>query len=198
MLFKINDKYTTLATGGDVLLEPALKPAQMENLLEMLMVKFPAVIADVSGAAPDLRKAILARANDIVLVSNATVSCLRLARTLIMEIKDIRGGEDEDVSLFMNMAGLAAANELSSADILKAMELEVKASVLFDPKIFVKLESEAASLSEDKAGKDIYTNTILPFAVDIFKLEGRSGEQVAGGSSGVFSGLLGKIGKKSK
>lgn len=163
------------------------------------MVKYPAVIADVSGAAPDLCKAILARANDIVLVSNATVSCLRLARTLIMEIKDIRGGEDEEVSLFMNMTGFAPGNELSSADILKAMELDVKASVPFDPKTFVKLESEAAALSSDKAGKDIYTETILPFAADIFNLEGRTGTVASpGGGGGVFSGLMGKIGKKSK
>lgn len=197
MLFKVTDKYTTLATGGDVLLEPALKPAQMENLLEMLMVKYPAVIADVSGAAPDLAKAILARANDIVLVSNATVACLRLARTLIMEIKDIRGGEDDDVSLFINMRGYAPGNELSSADILKAMELDVKASVPFDPKTFVKLESEAAPLSDDKTGKEIYADAIIPFASDIFNLEQHADKMTPSGTN-VLSGILGKIGKKSK
>ena len=197
MLYKINDKYTTLATGGDVLLEPALKPVQMENLLEMLMVKYPAVIADVSGAPPDLAKAILARANDIVLVSNATVSCLRLARTLVMEIKHIRGGEDDNVSLFMNMTGFAPGNELSSADILKAMELDVKASVPFDPKTFVKLESEAAPLSDDKVGKEIYSDTILPFAADIFQLKERAGAiPSGGGGTGLLSGLLGKKSKK--
>lgn len=198
MLFKVNDKYTTLATGGDVLLEPALKPAQIEDLLEMLMVKYPAVIVDASGAAPDICKAILARANDIVLVSNATVACLRLARTLTMEIKDIRGGEDDDVSLFMNMTGFAPGNELSSGDILKAMELKVKASVPFDPKTFVKLESEAAPLSADKVGKEIYTETILPFAANIFNLEGRTAASPSSGGGNVFSGLLGKMGKKSK
>lgn len=197
MLFKINDKYTTLATGGDVLLEPALKPAQMENLLETLMVKYPAVIADISGAAPDVCKAILSRANDIVLVSNATVSCLRLARTLIMEIKDIRGGEDDEVSLLINMEGFAPGNELSKADILKAMELDVKASVPFDPKTFVKLESEAASLFEDKAGRDIYTDIITPFSANIFNLQERASNKTPGDTN-VFSGFLGKIGKKSK
>jgi len=71
MLFKVNEQFMTLATGGDVMLEPIIKAPQMETLLEMLMVKYPGVIADVSATSPELRKLILSRANDIVLVSNA-------------------------------------------------------------------------------------------------------------------------------
>jgi len=113
-----------------------------------------------------------------------------------MEIKDIRGGEDEEVSLFLNMVGLAPANELSSGDILKAMELDVKASLPFDPKTFVKLESEGATLSADKAGKDYHENTIVPFTAQIFGVQQKTSAKPSGESAGVFSGLLGKIGKK--
>ncbi|MAE50988.1 MAG: type II secretion protein ATPase [Micavibrio sp.] len=196
MMFKVNEKYMTLATGGDVMLEPIIKPPQMEALLEMLMVKYPAVIADISASSPELRKLILSRANDIVLVSNATVSCLRLARSLIMEIKDIRGGEDDEVSLFLNMHGLAPANELSSGDILKAMELEVDGTLPFDPKTFMRVESEAMSLAEDKTGKEYYQNALLPYAARIFGAQHKAVNKGAESGAGVFSGLLGKIGKK--
>lgn len=199
MLQPVNSKLGALATGSDAMLERSVTPEQMEALVETLMVKYPAVIADVSGAAPDIKKLILARAHHIVLVTTASVACLRLARSLAMEIREIRGGDAADISLFLNMTGLTQGSELSTNDIQKAMDLPVSASLAFDPKLFVRLESEGAALSQDKTGKEQFDSTIVPFAQRVFNVgraENTKGKPEAVAASGVFSNILGKISKK--
>ncbi len=195
MLYKANDKLAVLASGSDVILEPTIPAAALEKMIDMLMVKYPVVLADLSGATPDLKKMVLSRANHIVLVSTANVSCLRLARTLMMEIKHIRGGEAAGVSLLQNMGGFAPGHELAKADIETAMEMSVVGSIPYDPKLFVRLESEGKALLGDKAGKEIMDHTILPLARNLVDLEGEEDASIVE-SGGLLSGFLGKLGKK--
>lgn len=197
MLFKANDKFTILASGADVMLEPSVTESQIEELIEMLMIKYPAVLVDTSGSSPALKKSILAKANHIVLVSTPSVSCLRLARSLAQEIKDMRGGQIGDISLVINKQGIAPANELKKGDIEKAMEQHIECTVPFDPKLFVRLESESLKITLDKDAAAIVHEELVPLMRDILKVDEKAIEKnTKPQKDGIFSGILGKIGSK--
>jgi len=179
------------------MLEPVLAKDKMEALLSHLMVKNPVVLVDLSGASPELKKGILGKANQIVMVATPNVSCLRLARSLAIEIKSIRGGSADDLSLVLNMQGAAPSSEVSKPDTELAMEMKIGLSVQYDPKIFMPLESEGKSIVEDKAGKTLVDTLFAPFVKNSlgFKRSDESTEKPEEGGK-LLSGLLGKIGKK--
>jgi len=197
MLHKVSDKLSVLATGGDVMLESTVSAAQLEALIDMLMVKYPVVIADLSQSPEALQKIVLTRANQILIAATPTLPALRLARTLLQEVREVRGGEDDDVSLIINMQGQSLANEVSKADIEKAMEFSVAAYLPYDAKAFLGNESESKKLTDDKAARSIIEKTLLP-VVEKTLFSG----MLADGASVVASGslldnLLGKLKAKS-
>jgi pilus assembly protein CpaE len=197
MIYKASDKFSVLATGSDAMLDQGVEKARLEKLLDMLMLKFPVVLVDISAAAPELKKAVLFRAHHIHLVTMASVACLRLARSILMEIKTLRGGKTSDVSLFVNMVGFAPSHELSKGDIQGAMEIIPHAFIVFDPKLFVGVETEDKKIIDDKAGIKIVHDTIIGLARKILKVDADVGlpdkEEKQGG---LLSGMLGRLGKK--
>lgn len=197
MMFKAGDKFSVLSSGADTMLEPVIAKDKMEAVLEKVMIKNPVVLVDLSGASPELKKTVLARANRIVLVSTPTVSCLRLARSLAIEIKAIRGGKADDIALVLNMQGLLASSEVPKSDCELAMELKVAASIPFDPKTFIPLESEGKSIMDDKAGKPLVDGCFVPFVKNTlgFGKDEDVTAQVEEGNK-LLSGILGKLGKK--
>lgn len=197
MMFKASDKFSVLSSGADTMLEPVIAAEKMEAVLEKLMIKHPVVLVDLSGASPELKKTILARANRIVLVSTPTVSCLRLARSLAIEIKAVRGGKADDIAFVLNMQGLLASSEVPKSDCELAMEIKVAASIPFEPKTFIPLESEGKSLLDDKAAKPLVESIFIPFIKNTLGFS-KDDEPSAQGEEGgkLLSGILGKLGKK--
>lgn len=194
MLFKASDKLSVLASGGDIMLEPTISGDQIEALLDMLMVKYPVVIADLSHAPPELEKAVIARANQIILVTTPTLPALRLARSLMQEIKEIRGGKSSNIEMIVNMQGLAAANEVSKKDIEEAMEMPVSAIIPFAAKTFLGTESESKKLSDDKDGAQIIERILMPIVRKTLALD-KDAEVRDTQKDGLLSGLLGKLKK---
>ena len=87
---------------------------------------------------------------------------MRLARSLIQEVKEVRGGEGEEISLIVNMQGQAKANEVSKVDIEKAMEMPAAAYLPYDAKIFLGNESESRKLTDDKDARAMIEQNLLP------------------------------------
>ncbi|HOO81444.1 MAG TPA: AAA family ATPase [Alphaproteobacteria bacterium] len=196
MLYTVSDKLSVLATGGDVMLEQGVSPDQLETLIDMLMVKYPFVIVDLSQSAAALQKIILTRANQILVTATPTLPALRLARSLIQEVKEVRGGEDSDVSLIVNMQGQAPANEVSKSDIEKAMEFSVAAYLPYDAKMFLGNESESRKLTDDKVARDLIKKTLLPVLQKSLTEITTEGAEEGGEEGGFLGNLLGKL--KSK
>lgn len=198
MLHTVSDKLSVLATGGDVMLEPTVTAQQLEQLIDMLMVKYPVVIADLSQSAEILQKAVLTRANQILVTATPTLPALRLARSLIQEIREVRGGEDDDVDLIINMQGQASANEVSKADIEKAMEFKVAAYLPYDAKMFLGNESESRKLTDDKAAHAMIEKILLPILRKSIVLDpGSASADNDNAAGGFFDSLLGKLKSKS-
>ena len=196
MMHRVTDKLSVLATGGDVMLEDNVTAEQLEVLLGMLMSKCPVVIADLSQSPQKLQKAVVSRAQQILIATTPTLPSLRLARTLLQEVKEVRGGQDSNVSLVVNMQGQASANEVSKGDIEKAMEIKVDAYLPYDPKIFLGNESEGKRLTDDAAARLVIEETLLPIIQKILgKTNIPSSGQKTGENSGFINNLVGKLKK---
>ncbi|MCC7304789.1 MAG: type II secretion protein ATPase [Alphaproteobacteria bacterium] len=195
MLFRADDKLSVLATGSEALLSPGIEDSQVEELINVLMVKYPVVIVDLSHASPEVHKTVLRRANQVNIVTTPFLPALRHARTLVHEIQELRGGKDEKtgsgIELIINMQGMATAHEVSRKDIEQAMELKISATVPFAPRAFIGSESESKRLTLDKDGQGIVRGALLP--VLRRAIGGDAEEQEAPASGGFFSNILGKL-----
>ena len=109
----------------------------------------------------------------------------------------MRGGELSDISLVINMQGFAPSQELSKGDIEAAMEMKVASTLPFDPKLFVRMESEGIHMSKDKDGVEIMKSAFMPLMQKLLKVNPTQSEVSAkGDKDGIFSGILGKLGSK--
>lgn len=193
MLFQANDKLSVLATGVEPMLETPAQIGQFEEILNNVMASYPVVIVDLSSASPSLKKMVLTRAHEVMLITSPTLASLRAARSLLQEIKNLHGGKTANIDLILNMAGVALGKEVPKADIKAALDCEPAVSIAFDSKLFVGAENEGRKLSADKAGADVIQK-ILPL---LKKIVGKDAGPVSetAAESGIGS-LLGRLKKK--
>ncbi len=191
MLYNVNDKLSVLATGTEPMLELPIQIVQYEEIINNTMTSYPVVIVDLSGAGPALKKTVLTRAHEIVLVSTPTLASLRSARALMQEIKKLVGGGGH-VDLLLNMVGLAPGKEVPRSDIKTALDCEPQVVIAFDSKLFIGTENEGRKLSSEKAGQDVIQK-ILPL---IQKMVSREVVPVVDTSKdGLLGSILGKMKK---
>lgn len=195
MFVEQGERLSIMAGGGDALLDATIGADQYERFLDMLMVKAPVVLADLSASEPGLRKLLISRANHIVLVSTPTLTALRFARSLIKEIADLRGGGKDELSLVINRAGQAKNYEVTSHEIQKAVELAPSASVPYLPALFMGYESQLRQVLQDKEGLEILKGALLPV---IRRIVAKDGDGYAEEKGDKKSGLLGSFLTKKK
>ncbi len=159
MVVNRTDKLSILSSGGDVMLDDSVSPEYYEALLDYFMATYPVVIADLSQSSPLLQRAVLARAHKIMVVTSPTLTSVRATRTLLKEIKDLRGGTaattGDVMDIILNMQGLAAKDEVPKGQIEEGLERKLAAILPFNPDLFVRTESQARKLHEDKDGADL-------------------------------------------
>lgn len=195
MLYQAHDRLFVLATGTEPMLETPAQIAQFEEILNTTMASYPVVIADLSGAIPALKKTVLTRAHEIVIVSTPTLAALRSARALMQEIRKLHGGQSgRNQDLVINMAGIAPGKEVPKSDIKAAMDCEASAYIPFDPKLFIGAENEARKITTEKAGQEVIQK-LLPLIQKVVTKD--SGSSGSSGDDGLLGGLLNKFkGKK--
>jgi pilus assembly protein CpaE len=169
MYYQANDKLFVLATGTEPMLETSPQIMQFEEILNTAMASYPVVIVDLSGSIPAIKKMVMTRAHEIVVVSTPTLSSLRSARALMQEIKKIQGGQAKNIDLFINMIGMAPGKEVPKQDIKSAMDSDPSIFIPFDPKLFLGIENEGRKITSEKGGTDIISQ-LLPF---VQKLTGK-------------------------
>lgn len=162
MLHSASEKLDVLASGENNPLYRPISASQLEGLHDMLMARYPFVVTDLSDSSMGIKKVILNKAHQIVVVSAPTIPALRQARNLLAEIVKIRGGDEADINLVINMHGISGGNEISRKDIEKAVGTEICACIPFVPKVFIGTESEGKRLIDDKEGERIVREELLP------------------------------------
>lgn len=197
MLSKASDKLDVLAHGGDAMLEEGVSAASIETLLDMMLVRTPVVVADLSQSPIALKKIVLTRSNLIVVTASPVLSSLRLARSLIQEIKDLRGGAVDNIRLLVTMQGQAGAQEVPKADIPQAMDFKPSGYVPFDPKLFVRAENDALPILKDPQGAAFVKTILLPLVQNILSGDGDDLKVLPSAKpAGLIGGILSKFSKK--
>ena len=190
MLYKASDRLTVLASGSDSMLEASVNATQYETLIDLMMVSYPVVIVDLSAAIPSLKRAVLSKAHELIVVSTPTLPSLRATRTLMQEIKLIHGGDLSNTDLVVNMAGMIPSKEVSKKDISTALEFDPSVIVPFDPKLFIGSESEGKKINSDKTGAEI-VDTLMPLAQKV--ISGKKIKPLSSADGNVISQLIAKI-----
>jgi pilus assembly protein CpaE len=193
MIVAINDKLSYLGTGAESLLDDNIKSESFEIIINRLMQTYPVVIVDLSQAPIDIKRNVLARANDVVVISPPTLSALRSARGLLQETKTIRGGAEHGIHIILNMKGGLPGAEVSDADVVAVLKMKPDLSIAHLPKIFGQVEGQSKTVSSVPGGNDImqqiklFLEKKLSFSVDrTAPLPSRADK------AGLFDGLLGK------
>lgn len=192
MLFRASDKLSVLASGSDAMLETPLEPDQFEQLLNMLMATYPVVIVDLSHGAENLANTVISKASQVIVVSSPTLPSLRLARSLVQEIREHRGGSDAGIEMIVNMQGIAGKSEIAKKDAEQAMEFKISSMIVFDPSLFYGLESQGKKITSDPRGADIVRKVILPLVQKVVTGSLDGGAPEVKEKSGLLGGLLGK------
>ena len=154
MILEKTDKLSVLSSAGDPMLENDIDADGYETLLEQLMVTYPVVVVDLSACTPEIKKAVLARANSVLLVTTAALTSVRATRTLLQEVKRLRGDSDEDVRILLNMQGMAGKTEVPKAQIEEGLEKTLTDVVPFEPSLFPQAEAQGALITHMKAAKN--------------------------------------------
>lgn len=194
MLHKVSERLTVLASGAEQMLEASVHAQQYEELLDMLLASYPIVLADLSAASSSLKRTVINRAHEIIIVATPTLAALRAARSLMKEVKELRGGTEEGIDFVVNMQGLSSNKEISKKDIEAALEHKLSATIPFDPKLFVGSESAGKNIYDEKEGKDLL-NLILPIVKNIVSVSSQENKGDTEGQ-GILGGVLKKISSK--
>jgi len=158
----VSEQLFLLVSGGEPMLMDPPEADNVETLVNRLMQKYPVVVVDLSHATAPVRKRLLARSAEIVLVTTPMLSALRNARTLLGEIKTLKS-HTKDVDLVVNMLGMARAEEVPLKDIKTALGLDPAATIAYQPKIFVGSEATGKPIGQNKAAASIL-ETLMPIA----------------------------------
>lgn len=191
MIFSVSDKLSVLATGADAMLDDYITPEAYELIINRLMVTYPVVIVDLSGSSSAVKKTVMARAHEIVVVSTPSLPSLRAARTLIHEIKNYRGDSGDNINFVLNKTGRVPGLEVGKADIEKAMDRKAQLVIPYEEKLFSAAEAQGKSIRDIK-GSEAVTASLLEFAGRV--LQART-SQNADGKSGDKAGLAGWMSK---
>jgi pilus assembly protein CpaE len=194
MIVNVNDKLSFLGTGAEALLDDLVNPEQFEIIINKLMQTYPVVIVDLSGASHDIRRNILAKANDVVMVTSPTLSSIRSARSLLQEVKSLRGDKDDKIHIVLNQKGISSGFEVSESDLTTALKIKPELTISFLPKVFCASEGQGKPISTQAGGQDIIRD-ILKFMEQKLGLSGdRLAVQPASPSKpGFLDGFMNKI-----
>lgn len=149
----VTDQLSLIVCGGEAMLMDAPDADGFETLVNRIMQKYPVVVMDLSGASQATQKRMISRSSHVVLVSTPMLPSLRNCRTLMNEIRHLRGG-DKELDVIVNMSG-ATSEEVSFKDIKMALERDAAAVIPYAPKIFVAGETLGKPVGQGKAAGDI-------------------------------------------
>lgn len=195
MILKPTAKLSVLASGGEGILETPVTAEGFEDVLDAVMEENPATIVDLSQAESKIAKVTLQRAHVIVLVAQPTVQSLRNVRSLMQDIKDLRGGEGEtsQIKLVLNMKGQFADQEVPPGDVEKALGKKIDLILPFDTKAFPMAEVTGQKIFEAKALRPI-AQKLAAMVEDLFDARMKE-ETEEDAPNGILGSLLSKVKK---
>lgn len=194
ILQNCSDQLSLLVTGGEPILTESPDTDAFEGLVNRVMQKYPVVFVDLSGAEAAVQKRVIARAAHVVVVTTPMLTALRNSRTLLNELGHLRGGQ-KDVSLVLNMQGLAPGDEMTLKDIKAALDIEPACKIPYAPKVFAAGEASGKPVGQNRAAADIM-KALQPIAETAAGVAAKEPAETK--KDGGKIGFLKSLGKKNK
>jgi pilus assembly protein CpaE len=196
MIIPVNEKLSFLGTGAEALMDNTVTPENFEGVINRLMQSYPVVIIDLSGAPIEIRRNVLARANDVVITTTPTLSSLRSARGLLNEAKTIRGDKEDGLHIAINKKGIGSGYEVSESDMATALKIKPELSLSFLPKIFCAAEGQGKLLSTISGSTDVM-QSVRNFMENKLGLnsERSASANISTSKPGFLDGILSKVKK---
>jgi pilus assembly protein CpaE len=189
LMLQASPTLSLLGTGADAMLSEPVNAASMEALVTRALAQIPYVVADLSSASGDVARAIVAQADLVVLVSTPTLPALRGARTLMNEVKTLRGNSDGAVQLIVNMMGRGGGGaDISLKDIEAALGRKPGAVLPDQPKLITPMEGMGEAWRNEKGVADLQ-KLLTPVLSPVLKFSGESAGATKSGG-GLLSSLL--------
>jgi len=191
------EQLSVLVCGGEPLLTDSPDADSVETLVNRVMQKYPVVVVDLSGTSASVQKRLLARAAQIVVVTTPMLPALRNCRTLLNEIRHLRGNFNE-TDIVINMQGQAPGEEVAVKDIKAALELEPSFKLPYAPKVFAAAEASGKPAGQNKAAADLL-KALQPLAEKAAGTVAKdTGEPKKDGGGAAGLNFLKSLGKKNK
>ncbi len=186
---------TVFACGGDDLMEYSADGDLYEKAVNRIMKTFPVVVVDLSNAPSDVRYRMIDRAHEIVVVTTPALTSLRLARTVLNDIKARRGENKTSIDLVLNMKGMFGKKEIGDKDIEGALEHKPQAVVSYAADVFNEAESSGKPVSEVKGGAEV-ADSLEKLAIKVSGFKGELGLKNEEKDEKLLNKLLSNLKKK--
>lgn len=192
MIHQANEKLFVLSSGVDTMLDDNVSAEYYDRLLDYLLAIYPIVIVDLSQAPAALRRMVLKKSHKILLVTVPSLPSVRATRTLLQEIKDLRGGAQDNAEVIVNMQGYSSKNEVSKDQIEQGLDRKINVVLPYDADAFAAAESQSRKMTLDKTGA-VVSERLLSAVRGILNIAGadagRGEEDKKNGLGGLFSML---------
>ncbi|HEY0901805.1 MAG TPA: type II secretion protein ATPase [Micavibrio sp.] len=194
MIHQASDKLFVLSSGVDTMLDDNVSPEYYDRLLDYLMAIYPLVIVDLSQSPPALRRIVLKKSHKILLLTAPSLPSVRATRTLLQEIKDLRGGSHDAAEVIVNMHGYSNKHEVNKTQIEQGLDRKINVVLPFDADVFAAAESQSRKMTLDKVGIGV-AEKLLSAVRGVLSNTGSTvphDEDKKGGLGGLFTKLKAK------
>ena len=125
-----------------------------DHLVDILRAAAPCIVLDVPHVWTGWSRRLLIGADEIVLVAEPTLACLRNAKNLIDALRSARP-HDAAPRLVMNAVGCPKRPEIGLADFAKAVDMKPELVIPFEPKLFGTAANNGQMVAEVEAQSKI-------------------------------------------
>ncbi|MGL4242813.1 MAG: AAA family ATPase [Beijerinckiaceae bacterium] len=135
LLSKCTDHLSIMAAPATLDRAYDLRETDVDGVADILRGTTPYVVYDVPHLWTAWSRRALISADDVVLVCSPDLANLRNAKTILDVVRQARPNDNRP-ALVLNTVGMPKRPEIGIAEFVKALEIDLTASIAFDPALF--------------------------------------------------------------
>ncbi len=154
LLSRCTDRLSVLAAPATLDRLYDFSETGFDHLVDILRASAPCIVLDIPHLWTGWSRRLLIGADEIVLVAEPTLACLRNAKNLI---DTLRAGRPHDAPprLVMNAVGCPKRPEIGLADFSKAVDMKVELAIPFEARLFGTAANNGQMIAEVEAQSKI-------------------------------------------
>jgi pilus assembly protein CpaE len=154
LLSRCSDRLSLLAAPATLDRTYDFSESTFDSLLDVLRVSVPMVVLDVPHLWTAWSRRVISSVDEIVVVAAPDLANLRNVKNFVEVMRAARPN-DARPRLVLNFVGVPKRPEISTDDFVKAVEIELAASIPFEPKLFGTAANNGQMIAEVDAAHKI-------------------------------------------